>query len=133
VGGSLVESAEICGALDLLPAWGAQARPRGVHKAWPLHTRYAPRPPTRPFTRTHIGARPHRLTLIPPPSPLARAAAAADAGAQTIFDKIISKEIPATIIFEDDTALAFRDVNPQAPVHFLVRERRMAREREKDR
>lgn len=38
----------------------------------------------------------------------------------TIFDKIISKNIPATIIFEDETALAFRDINPQAPVHFLV-------------
>ncbi|CAH1282048.1 unnamed protein product [Diabrotica balteata] len=38
----------------------------------------------------------------------------------TIFDKIISKEIPADIIFEDDKCLAFNDVNPQAPVHFLV-------------
>jgi len=38
----------------------------------------------------------------------------------TIFDKIISKEIPATIIYEDDTSLAFRDISPQAPVHFLV-------------
>lgn len=38
----------------------------------------------------------------------------------TIFDKIISKEIPATIIYEDDKCLAFRDISPQAPVHFLV-------------
>lgn len=38
----------------------------------------------------------------------------------TIFDKIISKEIPATIIYEDDKCLAFRDIAPQAPVHFLV-------------
>lgn len=38
----------------------------------------------------------------------------------TIFDKIIKKEIPATIIYEDDEALAFRDIGPQAPVHFLV-------------
>ena len=38
----------------------------------------------------------------------------------TIFDKIISKEIPADIIFEDDEVLAFTDINPQAPVHFLV-------------
>jgi histidine triad (HIT) family protein len=38
----------------------------------------------------------------------------------TIFSKIIKREIPATIIYEDDLALAFRDVNPQAPVHFLV-------------
>lgn len=39
---------------------------------------------------------------------------------ETIFDKIISKQIPADIIFEDDKCLAFNDVNPQAPVHFLV-------------
>ncbi len=38
----------------------------------------------------------------------------------TIFGKIIKKEIPADIIYEDDRCLAFRDVNPQAPVHFLV-------------
>lgn len=38
----------------------------------------------------------------------------------TIFDKIISKEIPATIIYEDAKCLAFRDIAPQAPVHFLV-------------
>ncbi|MFC1481125.1 histidine triad nucleotide-binding protein [Candidatus Neomarinimicrobiota bacterium] len=38
----------------------------------------------------------------------------------TIFGKIIKKEIPAEIIYEDDQCLAFRDVNPQAPVHFLV-------------
>ncbi|OIP71436.1 MAG: histidine triad nucleotide-binding protein [Oscillatoriales cyanobacterium CG2_30_44_21] len=39
---------------------------------------------------------------------------------ETIFSKIIRKEIPATILYEDELALAFRDVNPQAPVHFLV-------------
>lgn len=38
----------------------------------------------------------------------------------TIFSKIINKEIPAKIIYEDDKCLAFRDANPQAPVHFLV-------------
>ncbi|PIO74697.1 histidine triad domain protein [Teladorsagia circumcincta] len=38
----------------------------------------------------------------------------------TIFGKIIRKEIPAKIIFEDDDVLAFHDVSPQAPVHFLV-------------
>ena len=37
-----------------------------------------------------------------------------------IFGKIIRKEIPANIVFEDDRALAFTDVNPQAPVHILV-------------
>jgi histidine triad (HIT) family protein len=39
---------------------------------------------------------------------------------ETVFSKIIKREIPAAIIYEDDLALAFRDVNPQAPVHFLV-------------
>mmetsp|Transcript_4321 Transcript_4321/g.6403 ORF Transcript_4321/g.6403 Transcript_4321/m.6403 type:complete len:174 (-) Transcript_4321:28-549(-) len=38
----------------------------------------------------------------------------------TIFDKIISKDIPAEIVFEDDKCLAFRDVNPTAPTHILV-------------
>ncbi len=38
----------------------------------------------------------------------------------TIFGKIIRKEIPADIVYEDNLALAFRDVNPQAPTHILV-------------
>ena len=38
----------------------------------------------------------------------------------TIFDKIISKEIPANIVYEDDRALAFHDIAPQAPVHVLI-------------
>ena len=38
----------------------------------------------------------------------------------TIFSKIIRKEIPADIVYEDDLVLAFRDVQPQAPVHILV-------------
>lgn len=49
-----------------------------------------------------------------------RAPQRADGGEPTIFDKIIAKEIPASVIYEDDTALAFKDINPQAPVHFLV-------------
>lgn len=39
---------------------------------------------------------------------------------ETLFSKIINREIEADIIYEDDEALAFRDINPQAPVHFLV-------------
>ncbi len=39
---------------------------------------------------------------------------------ETIFSKIIRREIPADIIYEDDLALAFKDVNPQAPTHILV-------------
>jgi histidine triad (HIT) family protein len=38
----------------------------------------------------------------------------------TIFLKIINREIPADIVYEDDQCLAFRDVNPQAPVHVLL-------------
>ncbi len=39
---------------------------------------------------------------------------------KTLFQKIIDREIPADIVHEDDHALAFRDINPQAPVHVLV-------------
>jgi len=38
----------------------------------------------------------------------------------TIFSKIINKEIPADIVFESDNILAFKDINPQAPVHILI-------------
>ena len=38
----------------------------------------------------------------------------------TIFDKILSREIPADIVLETETVLAFRDIAPQAPVHVLV-------------
>jgi len=37
----------------------------------------------------------------------------------TIFSKIVRREIPADIVYEDDEVLAFRDLNPQAPVHLL--------------
>ncbi|HEY9665945.1 MAG TPA: histidine triad nucleotide-binding protein [Coleofasciculaceae cyanobacterium] len=39
---------------------------------------------------------------------------------ETIFSKIIRKEIPADIVYEDDLTLAFKDINPQAPVHILI-------------
>ncbi|UNM96691.1 histidine triad nucleotide-binding protein [Ignatzschineria rhizosphaerae] len=38
----------------------------------------------------------------------------------TIFSKIIQKEIPAKIVYEDDEVLAFEDISPQAPVHILI-------------
>ncbi|BBO34479.1 histidine triad nucleotide-binding protein [Lacipirellula parvula] len=38
----------------------------------------------------------------------------------TIFKRIIDREIPADVVYEDDQCLAFRDVSPQAPVHVLV-------------
>lgn len=39
---------------------------------------------------------------------------------KTLFEKIRDREIPATIVHEDDHCLAFRDINPQAPVHVLI-------------
>jgi histidine triad (HIT) family protein len=48
------------------------------------------------------------------------AAAGGKQGGETIFSKIIDKTIPAKIIFEDDLCMAFHDVNPVAPTHFLV-------------
>jgi len=39
---------------------------------------------------------------------------------ETIFSKIIRREIPADIVYEDNLAIAFKDVTPQAPVHILV-------------
>lgn len=38
----------------------------------------------------------------------------------TLFSKIIAREIPADIVYEDDLCLAFRDINPQAPLHVLL-------------
>jgi len=38
----------------------------------------------------------------------------------TIFSKIINKEIKADIVFENDSVVAFKDINPQAPVHILI-------------
>lgn len=40
--------------------------------------------------------------------------------ADTIFSKIIKKEIPADIVYQDDVVTAFRDINPRAPVHLLI-------------
>ncbi len=39
---------------------------------------------------------------------------------ETVFAKIVRKEIPAKIIYEDELSMAFHDVTPQAPVHVLV-------------
>ncbi len=38
----------------------------------------------------------------------------------TIFSKIIAKEIPADILYEDEEVLAFKDINPKAPIHVLI-------------
>jgi histidine triad (HIT) family protein len=39
---------------------------------------------------------------------------------KTLFEKIVARELPAQIVFEDDLVFAIRDINPQAPVHLLV-------------
>lgn len=39
---------------------------------------------------------------------------------KTIFKRIIDREVPTDIVYEDDLCLAFRDINPQAPVHILL-------------
>ena len=38
----------------------------------------------------------------------------------TLFERIIAREIPADIVYEDERCIAFRDINPQAPLHVLV-------------
>ncbi len=38
----------------------------------------------------------------------------------TLFEKIINKEIPAEIIYEDDISIVIEDINPQAPTHLLI-------------
>jgi len=39
---------------------------------------------------------------------------------KTLFEKIIAREIPSDIVYEDDLVLVFRDIKPQAPVHVLI-------------
>ena len=39
---------------------------------------------------------------------------------KTLFEKIIARELPASIVYEDDLVVAFRDIRPQAPVHILI-------------
>jgi histidine triad (HIT) family protein len=39
---------------------------------------------------------------------------------QTLFEKIVARQIPATILYEDDMVLAFKDINPKAPTHVLI-------------
>jgi histidine triad (HIT) family protein len=39
---------------------------------------------------------------------------------KTLFEKIIARELPADIVYEDDRVLALRDINPGAPVHVLI-------------
>ena len=75
---------------------------------------------TRQVNRGASPAFTHLQRIRTMTSEVDKAKAAAPSEGPTIFDKIIAKEIPAKIIFEDEQCLAFKDVNPQAPVHFLV-------------
>ena len=43
----------------------------------------------------------------------------------TLFERIVARQIPADIVYEDDVVLAFRDIKPQAPVHVLVIPKRL--------
>lgn len=43
-----------------------------------------------------------------------------DLAEPTVFERIVAREIPATIVFEDERIIAFRDIAPKAPVHLLV-------------
>jgi len=46
---------------------------------------------------------------------------------KTLFEKIVAREIPAQIVYEDDLVLAFRDIQPQAPTHVLLVPKRLIR------
>ncbi|KAK2967461.1 hypothetical protein RJ640_024000 [Escallonia rubra] len=59
--------------------------------------------------------------LLPPMASEKDAAlAAVPTDSPTIFDKIINKEIPAKVVYEDEKVLAFRDIAPQAPTHIVI-------------
>ncbi|XP_008443161.1 14 kDa zinc-binding protein [Cucumis melo] len=62
----------------------------------------------------------HSLSISMASSEQEAALAAVPSDSPTIFDKIINKEIPSTVVFEDDKVLAFRDIAPQAPTHILI-------------
>ena len=65
-----------------------------------------------------------RMSKIVDETEAAKIAASSDPAinpnAPTFFDKLVNKEIPANLLHEDEQCIAFRDINPQAPVHFLV-------------
>lgn len=86
-----------------------------------LHPILSYRSPPSPIIQTLTKNIPCRL--VKQPSVNMSEEAAAQAGrptGPTIFDKILDGTIPASFIHEDDKCVAFKDVNPQAPVHFLV-------------
>lgn len=62
-----------------------------------------------------FGGRPVRILAARAPSPPRPAMAG-----KTLFQKIADREIPATLVHEDDRCIAFRDIDPKAPTHLLV-------------
>lgn len=50
----------------------------------------------------------------------AKTAAAHDTAPPTIFDRIINKQIPSTVVHDDELCLGFKDISPQAPTHMLL-------------
>ncbi|URD75331.1 Scavenger mRNA decapping enzyme C-term binding [Musa troglodytarum] len=76
-------------------------------------------------TSSRIRVLSSHLHSLPPPSRMASsekdaALAATPSDAPTIFDKIINKEIPSKVVYEDEKVLAFRDISPQAPTHIII-------------
>ena len=81
-----------------------------------------PRTLSSPYSRSYFGS----SCILQMSSEVDAAAIAASSdpainpAAPTFFDKLIAKEIPSSILYEDDLCMAFSDINPQGPVHFLV-------------
>ena len=106
--------------LPLRSAAGPRARSASAEAAPPAHDSLAT-PPWSVLLVLVLGGSVCRSerAYVSAMSEVEKAQSAA-VGGDTIFGKIIRKEIPAKIVFEDDTVLAFHDVNPQAPTHVLV-------------
>ena len=77
----------------------------------------------RSFSKVRIQFR-RKMSNLVDEAAAARIASSSDPAinpqAPTFFDKLVAKQIPSTILYEDSECMAFRDINPQAPVHFLV-------------
>ena len=86
---------------------------RPIHRDPPAKMKLS-RPVLRRVSQIATCLRPE-LTKAKFSTEVSKAHAAQDDGGETIFDKIIRREIPSTIVHEDDKCLAFRDVAPQAP------------------
>src|SRR5947209_5392924 len=70
--------------------------------------------------RPHCNGGPAEYPITPGGAHTSRQPEGAPMMADNIFKKVIDKQIPAKIVYEDDSCVAFHDVNPQAPVHVLI-------------